>query len=137
MIARRAAEVLKADGKRQMTADDGLRICRGLFAALASAAATLQLAIAANLELLVQFCVSILICSLLLFKLIPGLRRGGSMRCGTLNLFVLHGRISHCTVVTDVTFWRRRTKTVPRNGATRYGRVAAPGCAATRKRKGK
>jgi hypothetical protein len=105
-------------------------------AALASVAATFQLAIAANLELLVQFCVGILICSLLLFKPVPGLRLGVHMRCGTSNLFVLHRRtFRRCAVVTDGIFRRRRTKAIPRNRGARRRRVAAdPGGAAAGKR---
>jgi hypothetical protein len=112
---------------------------QGLFAAPPSSAATLQLATAANLELLGQFSVGILICGLLLSKLIPGLRLGDRMRCGTSNLFVLHGyNFRRCIVVTDVIFQRRRTKAIPRNGPTRRRGVAAdPGCAAAGKRNGK
>ena len=85
-----------------------------------------HLAVAANLELLVQFSVGILICSLLLFKLIPGLRLGGRMRCETPNLFVLDGSNSRrCTVVTDIILRPRRTKAIPSIGGTHHRRVAA------------
>jgi hypothetical protein len=111
----------------------------GVFAALASVAATFQLTVAANLELPVQFCVGILICSLLLFKLVPGLRLDVHTRCGTSTLFVLHRRtFRRRAIVTDGIFRRRRTKAIPRNGATRRRRIAAdPGHAATGKRNGK
>jgi hypothetical protein len=92
-----------------------------------------ELATAANLKLLVQFCVGIPINSLLSFKRIPDLGRGvGMLYDGTSNVFALYAR-----AIPRGVFRRRRIKAVPCNGVTRRRRVAAePGCAATAKRNG-